>query len=282
MNEKVVVITGVSTGIGASLSETFLKDGYAVCGTVRKVEDAEQLAKQYPEKFTALVMDVTHQESVENAAMIVRDKFRNGIDVLINNAGIAVGGPLLHVPLAEVSYQMQVNVIGVLGVCQAFAQMLKPNDQKKTGGKILMMSSVSGKIGMPFIGPYSASKHALEGLSSSLRRELIKDMIDVIIIGPGAVKTPIWDKSIRPVKEGYEDTSYARAIQTFQKVFVESAIKTGLSPEYLAQQVLKIAKKAKPKTRYSFVAKRLTNWIAPRYLPTRWIDQVLAKQLFSK
>ena len=280
-DKKVVVITGVSTGIGHSLAISYLKLGFKVFGSIRLTTDAADLVAGFPEQFVPIVMDVTDQRSVTQAAEAVHSASPEGIDVLINNAGIAVGGPLLHLPAERMSEQLDVNVTGVLRVCQAFAPMMMGDSHTKKPGRIIQISSVSGKLAMPFIGPYAASKFALEAMSESLRRELLLYGIDVIIVGPGAIKTPIWKKSIQPVETGFTETPYAQAIQQFQKIFVDKAIASGFSPEYFAQKIVDISLSRSPKTRYTFIAKRFTNWVLPRILPARWLDRMFASKLFQ-
>jgi NAD(P)-dependent dehydrogenase (short-subunit alcohol dehydrogenase family) len=192
-----IVITGVSTGIGWGVTKLLIERGCRVFGSVRREEDAERLRREFGEPFIPLFFDVTQEEKVHAAAEQVRAQL-NGETLfgLINNAGIAVGGPLMHLPTDEFRHQLEVNLVGVLIVTKAFLPLLGA-DRSLRGrpGRILNISSVSGKIGYPFMGPYAASKHGLEGFSESLRRELMLYGIDVIIIGPGSVATAIWDKA---------------------------------------------------------------------------------------
>ncbi len=277
--QQVAVISGVSSGIGLGLSKQFLSNNWKVFGTVRKLQDAEELSSNYAE-FQSVEMDVTNSESVEKAVDCIIGLSPEGIDLLINNAGIAIGGPLMHVPLDEFRYQFEVNVFGLLQFTQGLYPALK-QQASKPPGRVIQMSSVSGKIGFPFLGPYVSSKFALEGLSESLRRELLQDKIRVITIGPGAVKTPIWEKSVGPVAAIYESTSYAKAINRLNDRFVSNSIKTALTVESLCKKVYEIAIHSKPRIRYTFMAKKLTNYILPRLLPSRWLDRIIGKQLFG-
>lgn len=277
--QKVAFITGVSTGIGHGLCKYFLSQNWKVFGSVRKIEDAQILKDQFAD-FHAIVMDVTDNTSIENAVKEIGEASPAGINVLINNAGIAVGGPLVYVPIAEFKYQFEVNVFGMLQVIQHCRPLLLQNENK-AAGRIIQISSVSGKIGFPFLGPYVSSKFAVEGLSETLRRELFVDQIKVIVVGPGAVKTPIWEKSVQPVEEKYQETEYSEAIQKLNQQFVKASIKTGLTVEYLSQKIYGIAVHPTPKVRYTFMAKKLTNYILPKILPAKWIDRILRRQLFK-
>jgi short-subunit dehydrogenase len=195
--------------------------------------------------------------------------------LLINNAGIAIGGPLLEIPMEQIRLQFEVNIIGLIKVTQVFTPLLKSNQSGKSAGRILMISSVSGEIGMPFIGPYSGSKHALEGISKSLRRELQLFDIKVIVLGPGAIKTPIWDKSLEPVASQYQHSEFSESISIFSKKFVSKAAAGGLEVENFAEKTIKILESNNPKNRYVMVSFWFTNWFIPRYIPEKWLDWLL-------
>ncbi len=186
---------------------------------------------------------------------------------MINNAGIAVSGPLMHLPIDELKHQFDVNIFGTMAVTQAFLPLL--GAQKPcpfSPGKILNISSVSGKIAFPFIGAYAASKHALEALSHSLRRELAIYGIDVVIIGPGSVVTPIWDKdSAQNVAENYSQTDWKSILVKFQKMIVEQG-KNGLDVNKLAANIFSVFEKKRNKLRYTFVSHIFPEWILPRYI----------------
>src|SRR6202034_3171661 len=192
-----VVITGASTGIGWATAKLLLDRGFRVFGSVRKQADADRLKGEFGANFTPLLFDVTDEAAVLAAAREGRAA-RGGETLagLVNNAGIAVAGPLLELPIEQFRNQMDINVIGPIMASQAFGPLLGSDPELKGAkGRIVMVSSVAGKSGNPLSSAYSASKHAIEGLSESLRRELMLFGIDVIIIAPGAVRTPIWGKS---------------------------------------------------------------------------------------
>jgi len=275
MENKSIVITGVSTGIGYATAEIFLKNGYQVFGSVRKPGDAEYFQNTYPNLFTPLVFDVTDESAIVHARSIVKEKLQGeGLSGLINNAGIAEGGPLELLPNETIKKHFDVNVMGLIMVTKIFLPLLGTDPNHTSApGKILNISSSSGKIASPFVGPYVGSKHAVEGISHSWRRELMKYGIDVIIIGPGAVKTPIWDKGINP--EQFNGTAYEFEVTAFSR-YVQKRIPGGLTPEYLAQRIWKIFHTGNPKTRYALVPVKLMRWTLPRLLPDRWIDRLIA------
>ena len=240
MNSKrSVVVTGASTGIGWGTAKVLIANGFHVFGSVRKPQDADRLRKEFGREFSPLLMDVTDEAAVRQAsAQVEADLGRARLAGLVNNAGIAVPGPLLHLPLPDYRHQLEVNLIGPLLVTQAFAQLLgaDPGREGKPG-RIVNISSVGGKIGVPFLGAYAASKHALEGMSETLRRELMLYGIDVIVIGPGSVATPIWDKAEADDFSRYRNTDYAEILDRFSKYFIAEG-RQGFSPERIGATVL--------------------------------------------
>ncbi len=272
-----IVITGVSTGIGLGCAAEFVRRGYTVFGSVRKQADADRLQTQLGERFIPLLFDVTDQAAVDAAVVQVGAALQGkGLDGLINNSGIAEGGPLQHIPLDSVRRQFEVNVFGLLRVTQAFLPLLgaKENHPSKPG-KILNISSVGGKFAAPFIGPYAATKHAVEALSQALRRELLMYGIDVIIIGPGAVASEIWDKGERSA-EPFRDTAYYPSMLLFKKNFLDPG-KQGLSLESIGKSIADIFENPRPKTRYAILKDKFKNWTIPRLLPDRVVDRFVGK-----
>lgn len=278
-----VVVTGVSTGIGWAITKTLTAHGYHVFGSVRKQADAERLAKEFGPAFTPLVFDVTDEAAVHAAAKLVRQTL-NGQTLagLVNNAGVAVPGPLLHLPIAELRNQLEINVTGQVIVTQAFAPLLGA-DRSLMGkpGRIVNISSVAGKMAMPFVGPYAMSKHALEAFSESLRRELLLYGIDVIIIGPGSIVTPIWEKAEQLDIAPFLTTDYGNVLGKFRE-FMVSRGKGGLPVEAMGDLTLHVLTTPKPKVRYTIVANKFKNWTIPRLLPKRMFDNLIAKQLGFK
>ena len=188
---KAIVITGVSTGIGYAATAVFIQRGYHVFGSVRKAADAKRLQAEMGAQFTPLLFDVTDKVGVQTAVSQVRAALgEKNLTALINNAGIVTPGPLMHMPSDSFRQQFQVNLFGLFDVTQAFLPLLGARKHNAgLPGRIINISSVSGKIAYPFMGAYAASKHALEAYSDSLRRELMLYGIDVILIQPGTTRT---------------------------------------------------------------------------------------------
>lgn len=280
---KSVVVTGASTGIGWGTVKVLTQKGFHVFGSVRKAEDADRLVAEFGDAVTPLQFDVTDATAVSSAAKEVRECLHDEtLFGLVNNAGIAVAGPLMHLPIDQFRFQMEVNLISVLLVTQAFLPLLGTDRTLNgTPGRIINISSVGGKIGSPFLGAYSASKHGLEGMSESLRRELMLYGIDVIIVGPGPIATPIWDKAAELDLSIYDQTEYAPVTKKFSDYAINRG-RQGYPPERVGETVWKALTNAKPRTRYAIVPKALTNWILPSLLPKRWVDKIIADRFGFK
>lgn len=280
MDRRAVVITGASTGIGRGAAKVLAEAGFHVFGSVRKAADGERLRGELGPHVTPLVFDVTDQEAVGAAAREVGAALGDAtLAGLVNNAGIAVGGPLAHIPPADYRHQLEVNLIGPLIVTQAFLPLLG-TDRARRGapGRIVNISSVGGKMAFPFIGAYAASKHGLEAVSESLRRELMLYGIDVIIVGPGSVATPIWDKAEQADWSAYADTEYAPILAKLRDYMLEEG-RGGLPAEAIGQVILESLTAARPKWRYAVLRQKFTNWTIPRLLPRRWVDRAIARRI---
>ena len=279
---KSVVVTGASTGIGWGTAKVLIQKGFRVFGSVRKEADAGRLRAELGENFVPLIFDVTDAEAVNSAARQT-DVLLNGENLagLVNNAGIAVAGPLLHLDIDELRNQLEVNLVGQVIVTQAFAPLLGA-EPGRTGakGRIVMISSVGGTNANPFMGPYNASKFGIEGLSESLRRELMIHGIDVIVVAPGAVATAIWDKAEDVDVARYANTVYAGALDRVKSYMLEIGRK-GLNPEVLGEAVWKALTVAKPKTRYVVTPDRIEHVLVNR-LPKRMVDNMIAGRLGLK
>jgi len=250
---------------------------------VRKPQDGDRLRQALGAAFEPLLFDVTDETAVAAAAQRVRGALAGQtLAGLVNNAGIAVAGPLTHLPVAEFRKQLEVNLVGPMIVTQAFLPLLGTDPSLRgPKGRIVNISSVGGKIGAPFLGPYVTSKFGLEGFSESLRRELMHYGIDVIMVAPGHVATPIWDKAEEVDVRPYEKLSIAPAMRRFSEAFIAEG-KKGFPPERIAAVILEGLTALKPKTRYPVVPGHLMNWTLPRLLPSRAVDGVLAKRFGIK
>lgn len=273
---RTVVVTGASTGIGHALVARLAAEGWHVFATVRRAEDATALSTQFGSAVAALIADATDVAALSVARAAVTERLAGRpLDALLLNAGIAVPGPLLHQPLDEIRRTLDVNVLGAIATVQAFAPlMLVPGSE--TPGRIVAISSVSGKIAAPFVGAYAASKHALEAACDSLRRELIVHGIDVIMIEPGRIATPIWRKSANGNR--YEDTAY-RDVFAGMSDYIAASEAGALPVERVADAVMTALTARRPRTRYAVVRNPLVNWLLPRMLPDRVLDWIIARQL---
>jgi NAD(P)-dependent dehydrogenase (short-subunit alcohol dehydrogenase family) len=276
---KHVLVTGVSTGIGNAAAQAFALKGYHVYGSVRRQVDADKLQQALGPKFSPLLFDVTDHLAIAEAVRKVEAEVgKEGLACLINNAGISTSGPLMLQPLNDIRHQFEVNVIGLFAVTQAFLPLLgAQQNARHPPGRIINISSVGGKIAAPFVGAYVGSKHAVEGMSHSLRRELQLYGIDVILVCPGSVKTAIWEKPSATGLGIFAGSDYAPAMAKFLKFFVEPAKKDGLSAEILGRRLVEIFEARKPKTRYTVVPKWFSGWALPRTLPDRILDRLIGK-----
>jgi NAD(P)-dependent dehydrogenase (short-subunit alcohol dehydrogenase family) len=274
-----VVITGASTGIGWATAKPLLDRGFRVFGSVRKPADADRLSSEFGANFTPLLFDVTDEAAVLAAAREVRAALGGEtLFGLVNNAGIAVAGPVLELAADEFRRQMDVNVIGSIIATQAFGPSLG-SDPSLRGkpGRIVMISSVAGKNGNPLMSAYSASKHAIEGLSESLRREMMLFGIDVIIIAPGAVKTPIWSKVEEIDISAYKNSPFFPALERIRKFMLHLG-ETGLPAEKIAEAIATALTSAHPKVRYQLTPDPMQHLITA-VLPKRMVDKIIAKRL---
>jgi len=279
---KSVVVTGASTGIGWGCAKVLIGAGFRVFGSVRKTADAARLSAEFGPNFVPLIFDVTDEAAVKAGAAKVADMLdHETLAGLVNNAGIAVAGPLLYLDIGEFRQQFEVNLTGQLIATQAFAPLLGA-DPERNGpkGRIVMISSIGGTNASPFAGPYSASKFAVEGFSESLRRELMIFGIDVIIVAPGAVATPIWDKAEQLDIARYANTIYAGPLGKV-KAYMLNLGRKGLKPEVIGNTVLKALTLAKPKTRYVATPDRIEHFMV-NHLPKRMVDNLIAGQLGLK
>lgn len=273
-----VVVTGVSTGIGWAITKVLIQHGFRVFGSVRKTQDAERLAKEFGERFIPLLFDVTDETAVQAAAGQVREQLNGEMLMgLVNNAGIAVPGPLIHLPTEDFRRQLEVNLVSVLIVTKAFVPLLG-SDRSLRGnpGRIINMSSVSGTIGYPLVGAYAASKHGLEGFSESLRRELMLFGVDVIIVGPGSVATPIWDKAEQADISLYANTEFGEPARRIREYMLRNG-KNGFPAEKVGEVVLHALTTPKPRVRYAVVSDRPLRQLILKLAPKRLIDNFIAR-----
>jgi len=244
---KTIVITGASTGIGEAATRALVARGHRVYAGVRKDADGERLSKELGERCTPLKLDTTVSEQIAAAAQVLAS---TRVDALVNNAGIAVPGPLEFLPIDELRRQFEVNVFGVIALTQALLPRLR-----ESRGRIVNTGSIGGRVPLPFAGAYTASKHAIEALTASLRMELAPSGIAVSLIEPGAVKTPIWQTSDRLgetiLANAPPDSAkyYGAAVDAMRK-FAAKTGESGISPEVVAAAIVHAVESPRPRLRY--------------------------------
>jgi NAD(P)-dependent dehydrogenase (short-subunit alcohol dehydrogenase family) len=279
-DQKSFLVTGASTGIGRAIADALVAAGHFVFASVRKPADGEVINMAYGPNGLAVYFDVSDQAAIDAAASLIGEKLEGRtLNGLVNNAGVAFPGPALLQPMSEVEQVLNINFLGVVRCCKAFAPLLGA-DPARSGpkGRIVNVTSVSGRFGYPFTAAYVASKHAVEGYSASIRRELMLVGIDVIVVGPGAVKTPIWQKGASNGAGKYDGTIWAKPLVTFNESLA-AMDSEGLEASVVGDVVTTALTTAKPKARYAPVPNKLVNWWAAILLPARMIDKVVAKNL---
>jgi NAD(P)-dependent dehydrogenase (short-subunit alcohol dehydrogenase family) len=267
---RAVLVTGASSGIGQASALRLATSGWRVFGGVRSEEDAERMREHGIEP---LQLDVTDSETIAAAADVVGSELHG----LVDNAGIAIAAPLELVPLDELRHQLEVNVVGQVAVLQAFLPLLR-----RSQGRVVLVGSVGGRSALPFLGPYAASKHALEAIADSLRVELAPWGIGVSIVEPASVKTAIWTRGaaqadvMRAGISHDRNELYAARIERFRAVALKRG--PGIDADVVARAVERALTASRPKARY-LVGRdaHLRAWI--ERLPTRLRDRLLAKAL---
>ncbi len=278
--DRAIVVTGASTGIGRAAVAKAVREGAHVFASVRKSADADSLREEFGGAVTPLLFDVADEVAVRaGAAQVAQALGNRRLYGLVNNAGIAVPGPLLHLDTEDMKRQFEINLFGVHTVTRAFAGLLGADTERSgKSGRIVMISSVGGQNGAPFVGPYAASKFALEGYSQSLRRELMLYGIDVIVIGPGAIATPIWDKAEGEDLKRFSNTPYAPMVERVADYMLKQG-KQGLPASDVGDLIWLCLSSAAPKTRYSILRNPFMDRTLPRLMNPRTVDRIIAKRL---
>lgn len=272
-----VVITGSSTGIGAATALHLDRLGWRVFAGVRRADDGTALAAQASDRLQWMLLDVTRPEQLAAAAAEVdRCVGATGLSGLVNNAGIAVSAPLEYVPLDALRRQLEVNVIGLVAATQAFLPLLRT---AVPGGRIINVGSISGRLASPMLGPYAASKFAVEALTDALRVELLPWGMHVAVIEPGVVLTPIWEKGIEAAVSLQAQMAaearerYGTLFTAFQRI-VTHPKRRGAAPEEVAAAIAHALSARRPRTRY-LVGRDARVRNALRWLPDRVQDRMV-------
>jgi NAD(P)-dependent dehydrogenase (short-subunit alcohol dehydrogenase family) len=272
-----VLITGASTGIGRATALRLAASGWTVLAGVRKAADGEALRTAGGERVIPVALEVTDQAQIEQAAERVNDVAPGGLDALVNNAGIGFGGPLELLPIDDLRSQLEVNVLGPVALTQAMLPALR-----RARGRIVFVSSVGGRVSMAFTAPYAASKHAVEAIGDALRVELRSSNVQVALIEPGSVATPIWDKS-RAQGEGLSvpaelTDQYGHVAAAMSKV-IQDTERRGISPERVAETIEGALTARRMKARYLIGRDAKAMLLAKRLLPDHVFDRVVRRAL---
>jgi NAD(P)-dependent dehydrogenase (short-subunit alcohol dehydrogenase family) len=268
-SDKWVLVTGASTGIGRAAVDSLVAGGFHVYACARKTEDLAEVATV--KNVVPIALDVTNKQQIISAVDFVKNR-NTGLFGILNNAGIAEAGPLMDLDTETLRWQFEVNVFGLHAVTRAFFPLLL-----ESKGRIVMMSSDSGFFATPFVGAYCASKFALEGYSDSLRRELIDFDVDVVLIQPGRVKTPIWDKSI-PFLNRFSGSIFEKAAVTLGKHAIEKGKTSGLEASVLGNIVMQAFNARKSKTRY-LVSQSNLKYFLVKILSDRRVDRMVQSEI---
>jgi NAD(P)-dependent dehydrogenase (short-subunit alcohol dehydrogenase family) len=273
------LVTGASTGIGRATAIELARRGFDVFGSVRRKADGEALADASDGGVTPITLDITKPRTISAArAKLAKATGSEGLAALVNNAGVAVAGPLETLPLADFRDQIEVNMTGHLAVTQAMLPMLRA-----ARGRIVNITSIGGLVAYPFSGPYHASKWGLEALSDALRAELAPWDIDVIVIEPGSIATDIWDRGINRAdaarkKLGKEtEELYGDAMDAMTRTMRETG-ESGIPAEKPARVIAKALTARRPKTRYIVGADAKVAIKGKRLLSDRAFDKLVVKR----
>lgn len=274
MSNKTIFITGCSTGIGRELTLCYLKKKWKVVGTYRQEKDIQDYLINYPQQFVGLCLNLQRPEEISLIPEKLVALNINNLNALVNNAGLALAGPLEYQSEQEIFEILQVNVLAVIQLTKLLIPFLK----KQPHSRIVNISSVSGVGGTPFLSVYCASKHALEGFSEALRRELNLYGIFVSVVGPGSIKTPIWIKGFKKVAELYKGTEFQESFQSFID-FASAEEKKALEPLVVVRNIEHAIESAHPKIRYAPIPRKWLNVYLPRLIPKTIYDQLMIKAL---
>lgn len=271
--QKVVVVTGASTGIGYDAVRGLIEKNYLVVPTVRKDEDVRKLINDFGDKVKPVKLDVGDLKQIEQLPKILKEELKiQNIYGLVNNAGVAFAAPFSEQDFSEVAQTINVNVLGLMKTTQVLIPMMGIDS------RIINISSVSGKGGAPFLAAYAASKHAVEGFSEALRKELRLYKIKVVVVGPGTIKTPIWNKGLGDIQDKYAKTVFAEPFRIFMKI-VASEIRHALPVTSVTDCILDAIQSEDPDYRYAPIPRKMQNWYMPMLIPSKLYNYLTAKTL---
>jgi NAD(P)-dependent dehydrogenase (short-subunit alcohol dehydrogenase family) len=273
-----VLVTGASTGIGRATALRLDASGWKVFAGVRKAEDAESLREAASSRLAPVFLDVTDADQIAAAAEQIAQESEDGLDGLVNNAGVAIPGPLETVPLEDFRRQLEVNLVAYVAVTQALLEQIR-----RAEGRVVFISSIGGRIAFPFGGPYHASKFGTEAIGDVFRQELRPWGLKVSIVEPGSIDTPIWERGQRTAEEieaksPRTNLLYGAAIEKFRKV-IEDTAERGIPPEKVAKAIAHALESNRPRARYLVgLDAKLQARLKP-FIPTSVFDRIVARQL---
>ena len=277
-----VLVTGASTGIGYDIARLLAARGWRVFAGVRREADGNRVQALAPALIVPVRLDVTDATSIAAARDSIEAAVgQAGLDGLINNAGIVVAGPVETVPLVDWRRQFETNVFGAIGVTQAFLPLLR-----RGRGRVVMISSISGRISYPLLGPYAASKYALEAVTDALRLELMPDGISVTLIEPGPIRTPIWEKSraasqLLTRRAAPDLAARYGPLREKLRVATEKSAAAGLDPAAVSVAVERALTARRPRIR-QVIGRNARLGLLLKHLPDRWSDRLIAASLGIK
>lgn len=269
---KIVLITGATAGIGRTTALHLASLGHHVIATGRRADQlaalrAEALAKQVPGRLDVTALDVTSLSSIDAAVVEVnRLTAGHGVDVLVNNAGFGLLGPMSEISDAELRRQFDTNVFGLMSVTRAFL----PAMRARRAGRIINVSSIGGRITLPYFGAYNGTKYAVESFSDALRYELRPFGVDVVLIEPGAIKTSFGDTAMSSIG-AYADTVYGPAMDKAEQMRTRMESTAG-SPETIARGIARAIKARRPAARYVLPRFNRSVFVLQALLPQRAWD----------
>jgi NAD(P)-dependent dehydrogenase (short-subunit alcohol dehydrogenase family) len=274
---KSVLVTGASTGIGRATALHMDRAGWRVFAGVRKEADADSLRAAGSERLAPLTLDVTDVAQIAAAAeRIGAEVGEAGLDGLVDNAGIGVMGPLETIPIDDFRRQIEVNLTGQVAVTQAMLPAIR-----RAGGRIVFVSSAGGRMALPFGGPYHAAKFGLEAVADSLRQELRPWRIEVSVIEPGSIDTPIWERAVSSYDEmagrapARQEELYGRRLAGLREGARRTAAR-GIAPEKVAERIEHALTAPRPRTRYRVGLDARGQVLLRRLLPDRVLDRLIA------
>jgi NAD(P)-dependent dehydrogenase (short-subunit alcohol dehydrogenase family) len=274
-----VLVTGASTGIGRATTLRLDAAGWRVFAGVRRESDAESLRESGGERIVPLILDVTDPAQIAAAAQRIEAEADGRLDGLVNNAGIAVPGPLETLPLEDFRRQVEVNLTAQVAVTQAMLPLIRP-----ARGRIVFIASIGGRIAFPLNGAYHAAKFGVEAVGDVFRQELRPWGISVAIVEPGSIDTPIWERGAQIAEEiearahPEQEALYGKAIASFRKV-VQDLADRGIPPEKVAEAISHALEAGRPRTRYLVGLDAKVQARLKILLPTRLFDRIVARTM---